>query len=277
MSRESGGGGAALRFGTARLATGPRLHYAEQGGPAGEAILFLHGWPDSWFSFSRVLPLLPPRLRAFAVDQRGFGDSDRPAAGYGIADLADDAAAFLDAVGVARATVVGHSFGTFVARRLCVAHPARVARLVLIDSAVSPANPVTRQVQASLPALEDPVPVAFAREFQQGTVYLPVPEAFFERIVAESVKLPARLWRTLFDNLLAFEDAAELRGIAVPTLLLWGEHDALFSRGDQDRLAALIPGARLRVYAETGHCPNWERPERVAADLVEFTAVASSP
>ena len=277
MSRESGGGGAALRFGTARLATGPRLHYAEQGDPTGEAVLFLHGWPDSWFSFSRVLPLLPPRLRAFAVDQRGFGDSDRPAAGYGIADLADDAAAFLDAVGVARATVVGHSFGTFVARRLCVAHPARVARLVLIDSAVSPANPVTRQVQASLPALEDPVPVAFAREFQQGTVYLPVPEIFFERIVAESVKLPARLWRTLFDNLLAFEDAADLRRIAAPTLLLWGDRDALFPREDQDRLAALIPGARLRVYAETGHCPNWERPERVAADLVEFMAVASSP
>jgi pimeloyl-ACP methyl ester carboxylesterase len=104
-----------------------------------------------------------------------------------------------------------------------------------------------------------------------------VPAAFFERILAESVKLPARLWRALLDGLLAFEDAADLPRIAAPTLLLWGDHDALFPREDQDRLAVLIPGARLRIYTETGHCPNWERPERVAADLVEFTAVASSP
>ena len=92
------GDASTLRFSTARLATGPRLHYAEQGAPGGHAILFLHGWPDSWFSFSRVLPLLPERYHAFAVDQRGFGDSERPDRGYRIEDLAADAAGFLDAV-----------------------------------------------------------------------------------------------------------------------------------------------------------------------------------
>src|SRR5262245_60837431 len=106
--------GAALRFGRARLRTGPELHYAEQGDSGADAILFLHGWPDSWFSFRRVLPLLPPRYRALAVSQRGFGDSERPASGYGIHDVAEDAAAFLDAVAIRRATVVGHSFGSFV-------------------------------------------------------------------------------------------------------------------------------------------------------------------
>ena len=109
---------AGVRFARIRLATGPELHYAEQGDSAGEAILFLHGWPDSWFSFSRVLPLLPHRYRAFALDQRGFGDSERPASGYGIDDLASDAVAFLDAVSVQQATVVGHSLGSFIARRV---------------------------------------------------------------------------------------------------------------------------------------------------------------
>ena len=90
-------------------------------------ILFLHGWPDSWFSFSRVLSLLPERYHAFAVDQRGFGDSERPDRGYGIEDLAADVRRFLDAVAVERATVVGHSFGSFVARRVAVAYPDRVA------------------------------------------------------------------------------------------------------------------------------------------------------
>ena len=65
-----------LRFATTRLASGPRVYYAEQGDLDGEAIVFVHGWPDSWFSFSRVLALLPARYHAFAFDQRGFGDSE---------------------------------------------------------------------------------------------------------------------------------------------------------------------------------------------------------
>src|SRR5262245_43225509 len=219
--------GGKLRFGRARLRTGPELLYAERGDSGADAILFLHGWPDSWFSFSRVLPLLPPRYHALAVSQRGFGDSERPGSGYGIREAAEDAAAFLDAIAIRRATVVGHSFGSFVARRLAVAHPDRVGRLVLIGTGASSSNPVTRSVQASLRDLPDPVSADFAREFQASTVYCPVPPEFFERIVAESLKLPARLWRALFDGLLAFGDATDLDRIATPTLLLWGEHDAI--------------------------------------------------
>ena len=160
--------------------------------------------------------------------------------------------------------------GTFVARRVAEAHPTRVARLVLIDSAFSPVNDVTRDVRASLATLEDPVSMEFARQFQASTLYAPVPPDFFEGLVAESVKLPARLWRAVFDGILAFDDVDRLGGIAAPTLILWGERDALFPREDQHRLAAVIPRARLKIYADTGHCPNWERPEQVVADLDAF-------
>ena len=271
MAVTAGGYGAPMvRLRNAGLPDSLRLHYAESGNPAGPAILFLHGWPDSWFSYSRVLPLLPDRYRALVPDQRGFGESDRPEWGYGIPDLAADAAAFLDEVDVTRAAIVGHSFGTFVARRVAEAYPERVTHLVLIGSAFSPVNPVTREVQASLRDLPEPVTLAFAREFQSGTIHLPLPPEFFERLLSESVKLPARLWRATFAGLLSFDDARELGRIAAPTLLLWGDHDALFSRGEQERLAKAIPNARLRVYPDTGHCPNWERPELVAADLIAF-------
>ena len=90
-----------LRFATKRLGTGPLVHYAEQGDPSGEVLVFVHGWPDSWFSFSRILPLLPARYRAYALDQRGFGDSERPVSGYTIDHFAADVVAFLDAVGAA--------------------------------------------------------------------------------------------------------------------------------------------------------------------------------
>ena len=250
-----------LRSATTRLASGPQVHYAEQGDPDGEAIVFVHGWPDSWFSFSRVLGLLPPRYHAYAFDQRGFGDSERPACCYGIDDLAADVVAFLDAVGIERATVVGHSLGSFIARRVAEIRPERVARLVLIGSAVAAANQVLLEVQASLRNLEDPVPAEFAREFQSGTAYVPLPEAFFEQIVAEGLRLPARLWREVLNGVIAFDDAADLGRILAPTLLIWGEQDALFSREEQDRLAAAVPttgwpSTRRRATAPTGNVPS---------------------
>jgi pimeloyl-ACP methyl ester carboxylesterase len=259
-----------LRFATARLSTGPRLHYGEQGEAGGSPILFLHGWPDSWFSFSRVLALLPRELRAIALDQRGFGDSDRPEDGYRIQDFAADAVAFLDALSIERATFVGHSFGTFVTRQVAMSYPGRVDRIVLIGAGRSAGNPVLQEVRSSMKDLDDPVPVEFAREFQASTAYAPLPGAFFEQIIAESRKLPARLWRAVFDAILAYDDAGGLERITAPALLIWGEHDALFPREDQEYLVASIRSAAVKVYEETGHCPNWERPDRVAADLQEF-------
>jgi len=67
-----------VEFATTHLATGLRVHYAERGDREGGAIIFLHAYVDSWFSYSRVLPLLSPSYHAFAPDQRGHGDSDKP-------------------------------------------------------------------------------------------------------------------------------------------------------------------------------------------------------
>ena len=253
-----------------RVNDGTRLHVVESGSRDGRPVLFLHGWPDSWFTFSRVFPELPDGLRAVAVDQRGFGESDRPGAGYSIPELAADAIAVLDALGVERATLVGHSFGSFVARQAAVTEPGRVERLALIGTGHATVNGVTRGLQAALRDLPDPIPIAFAREFQAGTAYRELPADFFDRIVEESMKLPPRLWRVLIDRLLEHDDRGQLSSIRCPTMLLWGNRDTLFSRTDQDRMVAALPAARLRVYEETGHCPNWECPDRVAADIAGF-------
>jgi non-heme chloroperoxidase len=88
-----------VQFATTRLSTGVTLHYAERGVPTGEAIIFLHGYTDSWFSFSRVLPLHSPSYHAFALTQRGHGDSDKPECCYTLGDFAADVDAFLEAGG----------------------------------------------------------------------------------------------------------------------------------------------------------------------------------
>src|SRR5215211_7065396 len=69
-----------LRFATTRLATGPQVHYAEQGDPDGETILFLPAYADSWFSYSRMLPLLPARFHAFAWTSAATATPNDPAA-----------------------------------------------------------------------------------------------------------------------------------------------------------------------------------------------------
>ena len=257
-----------MQFGETFNFRGLQLHYSEQGDAAGEAVIFLHGWPDSGSRAAESqnccqgIPCVP-------VGPAGFGDQTRPDNGYGIHDFAADVVAFLDATSIERATVVGHSFGSFVAKTRCDRSPRPSESTCAHRYGWLGSNRSHGGLRISRD-LADPVPQEFAREFQASTAYAPLPEPFFERIVAESLKLPARLWREVLAGVIRYEDMKELGGIKVPTLLLWGDRDALFPREDQDRLAAAIARARLRVYPEIGHCPNWECPAEVAADLRAF-------
>jgi non-heme chloroperoxidase len=257
---------------TSPLSTGVRLHYAEQGDPRGEAIIFLHGYSDSWFSFRRVLPLLSPSYHAFAITQRGHGDSDKPECCYTPDDFAADVDAFMEAVGVDEATLVGASTAALFAQRVSLSYPRRVSSLVLI-APQTPANEEISGLVEEMRALEDPVPPEFVREFQESTIYHPVPQEFFDTVVSESLKLPAHVWRDYLEQAVLSIDhdyVVELREIKAPTLILWGEQDALFPREEQERLAAAIPGATLKVYPETGHAVHWDRPEQVVRDLEAF-------
>jgi non-heme chloroperoxidase len=261
-----------LRFATTRLTTDVMLHYAEQGDPAGEAIIFLHGYSDSWFSFSGVLPLLSPEYHAFALTERGHGDSDKPQCCYTLDDFAADVDAFMEALSIEKATLVGGSGGAFIAQRVALSYPHRVSRLVLIGSGVTLLdNESVMGLGEEMLALEDPISPEFVREFQESMAYHPVPEEFLAAVVSDSLKLPARVWRDYWEGVvLAPDHAARLGEIDAPTLILWGEQDIIFSCEEQERLAAAIPGATLKVYPETGHAVHWDRPEEVVRDLETF-------
>lgn len=260
----------ALRFADAHLKTGVRLRYAEQGDPAGHPLILLHGYTDSWFSFSRVLPLLGANHRIYALALRGHGDSDCPAGGYTMPDFAADVLAFMDAKNLKRATIVGHSMGSFIAQQVALDAPQRVERLVLIGSATTSRNKVVLELQQAVNRLNDPVPAKFAREFQASTVYQPLPGDFMDRVVAESLKLPARVWRTTMAGIVAADYKTKLANVKTPTMILWGDEETIFPCAEQDLLVAKLPKAVLKVYPKTGHALHWERPDQFVRDLEEF-------
>jgi non-heme chloroperoxidase len=262
-------------FGDVVLPTGVRLRYLEQGNPTGSPVILLHGLTDWWFSFSRILPGLSPVQRTYALDLRGHGESDRPAHGYAPGDMAGDVIAFMDVLGIERATLVGHSMGTFVAREAALAAPSRIAGLVLIGSATTLRNEAMLEVQRMLESMPDPVPADVALEFQASTIHRRVPEDFLARVVEESRKVPARVWRAALAGLLESSRFTGLGESWIPVLLLWGERDALVSRAEQQAMVSALQVASLKVYRDTGHAPHWERPQDVVRDLERFLRTAA--
>lgn len=251
-----------------------RLPYAEQGDPSGAPVLFLHGFADSWRSFELVLPHLPESIHAFALTQRGHGDASRPAAGYGVQDFAADVAAFQDAMHLRTAVIVGHSMGSGVALRFAIDHAERTMGLVLVGA--SPTMGATAAARAfwdsTLSKLTDPVDPALVRGMTESALAQPVPRTFVDAAVRESLKVPALVWKAAFESRWRLEGdySAELTEITAPTLIVWGDQDARYARGEQKALAAAIAGSRLLVYHGAGHLLHWEEPQRFASDLLVF-------
>jgi steroid delta-isomerase-like uncharacterized protein len=250
------------------------LPYVEQGDPSGVPVVLLHAIADSWRSFERVLSDLPESIHAFALTQRGHGDASRPAKGYHSRDFAADLAAFMDALYLEAVVVVGGSSGGFAARRFAIDHPGRTLGLVFLGSpAILRDKPgVLEMWDSTISELKDPISPALVREFAEGTLTRPVPQAFLETIVQENLKPPARVWRATFEGLLEDDSLEELDKIKAPTLIVWGDQDAILPRSDQETLAAAITGSRLLVYPGAGHAFYWEDPGRVASDLAAFIA-----
>jgi pimeloyl-ACP methyl ester carboxylesterase len=250
------------------------LPYVEQGDPAGVPVLLLHGITDSWRSFEGVLPHLPTSLHAFALSQRGHGDATRPVTGYYPQDFAADLAAFMDALKLRQAVVVGHSMGSYIAQRFALDYPDRTLGLVLMGSCTTVrGNPVAIGLWDSVVStLTDPIDPGFVREFQQSTLAQPVPQALLNTVVQESLKVPARVWKAALAALLDTDFSGDLGKITAPILIVWGDQDTFFLRREQEALAAAITGAQLMVYSGAGHGFHWEEPARFAADLVAFAA-----
>ncbi len=205
------------------------------------------------------------------MSQRGHGDASRPRIGYRTRDFAADVAALQDTLGIRQAVVVGHCMGGYVAQRFAVDYPDRTRGLVLAATRSTwYDHPDVRALAEAVAGLEDPVDPVFVREFQLSTLAQPVSPEYVDAVVTESLKLPARVWRSLFDECLSPEDPApDLGRVRAPTLVMCGGRDSL-ALDQQEGLVAAIPEAVLKTYPDAGHALHWEQPERFAADLAAW-------
>ena len=214
-------------------------------------------------------PLLPPKLRVFAMDQRGHGEADKPESGYLLQDFADDIPTFMDELGVSTAVLVGSSSGGYVAQQVAISMPKRVAGLVLVGA------PRTLQGRPSfaeeVDRLTDPIDPIWVREsLRWFPRFHQVPEWYIDDRVQDGLKMPAHVWREALKGLVRAEPPTQMGTITAPTLIVWGDRDELLTYEDEQALTAAIPASRLLVYENTGHLILWEQPERVASDLVAF-------
>ncbi|MDQ3411738.1 MAG: alpha/beta hydrolase, partial [Chloroflexota bacterium] len=212
---------------------------------------------------------------AIAPTLRGHGDANHPATGDDFDHFAADVYSFLDALGLASAVIVGYSLGSDIAQRFAMDHPERTSGLVLVGTVTTwRGNAAVRELwDIAIAKMTDPIDADFVREFQATPGMSP---AFHDIVVHESLKVPARVWQAGFQSVMTSDFSAELGKIQAPTLIVWGDADPICPRREQEALMTAITRARLVVYAGAEHNIQWERTERLAADVVEFTQSLAS-
>ncbi len=256
-----------------RAANGLRFAYVEQGEREGLPVLMLHGYTDSHRSFDLIRPHLPEAWRVIALTQRGHGRSDKPSSGYDMATMAADVPAFLDALGIERAVIVGHSMGAAVTVQAAADYPDRVAGVALIGAFASFQNKAEiDELATEVARFGDAVDPEFVLAFQQSTVGELMPQTFLDVVVAESLRCPAHVWRAALAGQRDSESHVVARRCRAPFLLVRGENDQYATTADHLTLRERLRSARSFTVPGAGHAPHWERPEEVAYMLRAFVA-----
>lgn len=248
-----------------------RLEYAEQGNSDGVPVIFLHGITDSWHSFESVLANLPSSIHAFAISQRGHGDSERPLQNYKPKDFAGDIAEFIKQKNLDKAFIVGHSMGGVNAQQFAIDYPELTKGLVIIDSdPVLKNNPGMPEFNQEVQKLEGSISRKFMDDFQRATLADPIDSTYYNLLVDEGMKVPVSIFKAALEGLMQIDFTEQLKQINKYALIFWGNKDAFCTFKGQELLINNIKNSKLIVYGNTGHALHWEEPKKFSEDLLNF-------
>lgn len=243
-------------------------------------VLLLTGLGSKRLGWYRQLPVFGQVYRTIALDHRDTGDSDSSPGPYTTADQADDAAAVLRALGVARAHVVGISMGGFIALELTLRHPELVEKLVLTGTSAGGSTHVQPgpEMQAMLVQDRTGVEVGELGKRTYTRIMAPGfavqhPDAM-ERIAENARYRPQtpEMYLRQLQACVGHNASDRLSQIHAPTLVVHGEVDPLVPVENGKYLAAHIPGARLALYPDTGHIAIVERADEYNREVLAFLA-----
>jgi pimeloyl-ACP methyl ester carboxylesterase len=244
-----------------------RLHLRDTGPRDAQAVLFIHGFGSSLHTWEAWALALESMHRIVRFDLPGNGLSDPDPTG----DYSDERShqlivAVMDSLGLAKAGIAGHSIGGRLAWTFAARHPQRVERLVLVapDGFASPGFAYGRaaEVPASMALMRYALPkpllkMSLAPAYADPSVMTPaLMTRYHEMMLAPGARqaMLARMRQTVLTD-----PVPQLRAIVVPTLLIWGEQDAMIPFANSSDYLRTLPNARLAAIPGVGHLPQEER------------------
>ncbi len=251
---------------------GTRIYWEQEG--AGEPLLLIMGLGYPHDMWHRTRPVLAEYFRVILLDNRGVGKSDQPPGPYSIAQMAEDAAAVLDAAGVDSAHVMGMSMGGMIAQEFALAYPSRVRKLILGCTACG--GPRAARAEPEV------VEVLFARGSlpREEAIAAGIPFIYDSSTPRERIAEDVEIRRRTFPSgeaymsqlkaILNWESYSRLHQIGAPTLVLHGETDRLVPPGNGKLIAETIPGASMVLLPAASHIFNTDQPDLAHQAILSF-------
>lgn len=270
-------------------AGGLRVHLAEAGPEDGEPVLLLHGWPQHWYEWRGLVPVLSQRHRLLMPDLRGLGWTEAPREGYEKENLARDQIALLDELGIERVKLIGHDWGGYTGFLMCLLFPERVERYLATNINHPWPKPSMRgllntwrlayQLPMLLPFIGPRVTrkrgfIKFMLNGAKRGVFTPAELEAFEAPYRDPERsfVTAKYYRTFHahDLPLLLRRHWTAYRLRTPTLMLYGEGDPVITPLTLQGYEPYADDMRIETVPDTGHFINDAAPELVAQRALEF-------
>ncbi len=261
-------------------AGGIDTRYLHSGSADKPGLIFLHGTGGHAEAYSRNLGPHGKHFNTYAIDLLGHGHTGKPDYDYEISRYIDHILGFMDAVGMATASLSGESLGGWIAGALAVAHPDRVDRLVLNTAGAEKVSPKALEAlrSSTLAAVEDPE-WDRVRTRLEWLMYRP-PDVHDDLVACRQRIYQRPDMKAGIHHLLCLHTiearqahavtAAQWNGITAPTLVLWTDHDPTSTVDVGEELAGLIPGSKFVVMTDCGHWPQFEDADTFNRISIDF-------
>jgi pimeloyl-ACP methyl ester carboxylesterase len=248
---------------------GQKIQYVEAG--SGPNVILLHGLGGDAQNWALTIPAVAAHYHVYAPDQIGFGRSDKPEINYRVGTMVDFLNSFMKKLSIDKATLVGNSLGGWISVSMTLAHPERVEKMVLVDSAGFNAD-VTREQLLAL----NPSTLEGQRAVMKLILYNAASfssDATIESQFTNKLKRgDAYTVDRFIDSIVRHEDTidGQLSRIKVPTLIVWGHNDALTPYTYAERFAKEVVGSQLVTIEKCGHVPQLEKAQEFNTALLKF-------